>query len=85
MQKPEAPFRAQKLARNTDLEDLVSKKLPNSFPVNGACCLEISIPITNMKYHVIQTDRHMNSFFPYSTQSWNNIDINFQSSPFRYF
>ena len=26
------------------------------------------------------TDRYINSFFPNSTQSWNNIDINFQSS-----
>ena len=34
-------------------------------------------------YHEIScnTNRYMNSFLPNSTKSWNNIDINFQSSP----
>ena len=34
-------------------------------------------------YHEIScnNDRYMNSFFPNSIRSWNNIDVDFQSSP----
>ena len=51
-------------------ETITPPYLKEISPVYGAYCLEIS-----------NTDRYMKSLFPNSTRSWNNIGINFQSSP----